>query len=510
MDIKTPINPTTRILITVAVMIATLMQTLDTTIINVALPHMEGSLGTTSDKITWVLTSYLVASAIFMPLTGYFTDRLGMKKYLLISIGGFILASALCGAATSITEMVIFRLLQGIFGAALVPLSQAILADIYPEEERGVAMAIWGVGVMLGPILGPTLGGYLTELASWRWNFYINVPIGIFCMLLTWQVLPESVKKIRSMDWYGLILISVTIGATQFFLDRGNQDNWFDSTIICISAFLVIISLLLFLLHNIGRKGKSLVFDLNIFSDRNFAISSILLGIFGLGLYGAMVTLPLMLEGLFNYPVITTGLVMAPRGISAMASMILVGYLIKKHDPRLLIFIGIIMSCCGMYIGTYYNLDLSPGWFIGPILLQGFGLGMIFVPLSAVAFSTLPAVMRPEAAGLFSLLRTLGSSIGISIVSTLLSRNTQIAWNHFGGFINPYNTAVNHYLYPLHLQASSPKGAAMLATVVATHAQMQAYVDIYKFITWSFLLMLPLVILIKKSKHNNNINTILE
>ena len=504
------ITPTTRVLITIAVMAATLMQVLDTTIVNVALPHMQGSLGATFDQVTWILTSYLVASAIFMPLTGYFTDRLGMKKYLLIGIGGFVLASALCGAATSITEIVIFRLLQGVFGAALVPLSQAVMTDIFPEEERGTAMAIWGVGVMVGPILGPTLGGYLTDIASWRWNFYINVPIGILCMLLVWQVLPDTAKKLRGMDWFGLLLISAAIGAGQFFLDRGNQENWFDSRTICIAAFITLVSLLGFFLHNLGRQNKTIVFDLSIFKDRNFAISSFLLAIFGLGLYGAMVILPLMLEGLFNYPVVTTGLVMAPRGISSMVSMLLVGRLIRKYDARVLIFIGIIISCVGMYIGTYYNLSLSPGWIVGPILLQGFGLGMVFVPLSAVAFSTLPAVFRAEAAGLFSLLRTIGSSMGISIVSTLISRHTQIAWNQLGGFINPYNGAVHSYLQPLHLQANSFKGAAVLALALARHAQMQAFVDIYKFITWSFLLMLPLVLLLKKSQTKDKVETVLE
>jgi DHA2 family multidrug resistance protein len=493
------ISPATRALITVAVMSATLMQVLDTTIVNVALPHMEGSLSSTSDQITWILTSYLVASAIFMPLTGYFTDRLGRKNYLLISILGFVIASALCGAAVNITQIVVFRLLQGVFGAALVPLSQAIMADVYPEEDRGTAMAIWGMGVMVGPILGPTLGGYLTEIASWRWTFYINVPVGILSLILAWRVVPDTPKKERQMDWFGLFLISLSIGATQYFLDRGNQDDWFSSGGIRTAAFLAMMGLLGFLLHSSYQKEKS-VFDVSIFNDRNFTLASLILALFGLGLYGAMVILPLMLEGLFNYPVLTTGLVMAPRGISGLVSMMFVGKLIKTMDPRLIIVLGIAISGSGMLLGTYYNLNISPGWIIGPLILQGFGLGMIFVPLSAIAFSTLPAHLRSEAAGLFSLLRTIGSSVGISVVATILSRHTQIAWNQLGGFINPYNPALTGYLQSIHMNMQEPLAILILGKQLATQAQMISFVDVYAFISWSFAAMLPLVLLLKKSK----------
>ncbi len=493
------ISPAMRTLVTIAVMLATLMQVLDTTIVNVALPHMEGSLSATADQITWVLTSYLVASAIFMPLTGYFTDTLGRKKYLLISITGFVLASALCGAALNITQIVVFRLLQGVFGAALVPLSQAIMADIYPEEERGTAMAIWGMGVMVGPILGPTLGGYLTEIASWRWTFYINVPFGILSLILAWKVVPDTPTKKRDMDWFGLILISTAIGSLQYFLDRGNHDDWLGTLNIRIAAFLTIVSFLGFLLHSLNEHNKS-VFNISIFNDRNFTVASIILAMFGLGLYGAMVILPLMLEGLFNYPVLTTGLVMAPRGISGLVSMIIVGKLIKTVDPRVLIIIGIFLSGIGMVFGTYYNLSISPGWIIGPIILQGFGLGMVFVPLSTIAFSTLPAHLRSEAAGLFSLLRTIGSSIGISIIATIFSRHTQTAWNQLGGFINPYNPALKHYLQSLHMGLNNPLSIKILGSQLAMQAQMLAFVNVYSFITWSFVIMLPLVFLLKKPK----------
>jgi len=497
----TSVTPTTRLLITVAVMTATLIQVLDTTIVNVALPHMEGSLSATPDQISWVLTSYLVASAILMPLTGYFTDTLGQKKYLLISIAGFVLASALCGAAANITQIVLFRLLQGVFGAALVPLSQSILTSVYPPEDRGKAMAIWGVGVMVGPILGPTLGGYLTDIASWRWNFYINVPIGILCLLLSMRVIPDSPIKERKMDWIGLTLISVAIGGAQYFLDRGNHDDWFHSTNIAFAAFLSVMSFLGFLLHSLGKDTKKTVFDLSIFKDRNFTIASSLLSLFGLGLFGGMVIIPLMLEGLFDYPVLTTGLIMAPRGISGLISMIIVGKLIKYVDPRWLILFGTILSGVGMYYGTYYNTDISWGWVVGPILLQGFGLGMVFVPISTVAFSTLPVHSRAEAAGLFSLLRTLGSSVGISIVATVYARMSQTAWNQLGGHINPFNPAVNHYLQPLHLASDSKMGEMVLTKVLIMQSQMVSFVDVFMFITASFVIMIPLIFLIKKTNY---------
>jgi len=487
-----------RWLIVAAVMSATLMQVIDTTIVNVALPHMQGSLGTSPDSITWTLTSYLVSSAIFMPLTGYFTDIFGRRNFLILSIAGFTIVSILCGASNSLSEIVICRMLQGVFGASLVPLSQAIVTDVFPPEERGKAMAIWGVGVMVGPVLGPTLGGYLTEYFSWRWTFYVNVPVGIFALLLT-PVVPDTAKIKRPMDWLGLLLISTAIGGTQYVLDRGNQADWFNSTQICVITFLAIAGLLGFLLHNLHRK-ENIVFDLRMFKDKNFTISSLLLAILGLGLYGTMVIQPLMMENLFNYPVIISGLVMAPRGLSGMISMILMSRLINHIDPRYLIAFGICLSAVGMLVGTHYSINISPYWLIWPLFLQGFGMGMIFVPLATVAFSTLPVHFRSEAAGLFSLLRTIGSSMGISVAITVLTRHSQMLWNQFGGFINPYNRALYPYLQTLHLQPSQPKAIGFLGKLIGEQSQMSAFVNVYAFIMWSFILMLPLIFMLKKQE----------
>lgn len=480
-------------------MSSTLMQVLDTTIVNVALPNMQGSLGVTPDEITWVLTSYLVASAIVMPLTGYLTDRLGRKNYLLICIFGFVVASALCGAAHSMTEIVLFRLLQGIFGASLVPLSQAIMVDTFPPEQRGSAMAIWGVGVMVGPILGPTLGGYLTEIATWRWNFYINLPVGIISFLLAWYVVPDTQKKDRKMDWIGLALISIGIASLQFFLDRGNQDDWLDATSIRIAGILAVGGIIGFILYSLNGRINC-VFDLRVFKDRNFSVGCFIMAVFGLGLFGTMVVLPQMLEGLMNYPVLATGLIMAPRGISGMISMMLVGKLINRYDPRLLIILGIFFSVVGTWAGTHYNLTINSFWIIWPLILQGLGMGLVFVPITTVAFATMPDSLRAEAAGIFSLVRTIGSSIGISIVATIYARHIQMAWNQLGGFIQPYNPQLHSYLQSTHLKLNDPTAISLLTRELAQQAQMISFVNVYDFIGWSFIVVLPLVFLIRKTK----------
>ncbi len=492
-------SATRRLLIIIAVMSATLIQVLDMTIVNVALPHIQGSLGVNADEISWTLTIYLVSSAIFMPLTGFFTARIGQKNYLLLSIAGFTIASALCGASTSLFEIVFFRFLQGVFGAALVPLSQAIMTSIYPDSERGKAMAIWGMGVMVGPILGPTLGGYLTELSNWRWIFYVNVPIGLMALLLTWQVVPDTLKKPRSMDWLGLFYVALAIGAGQYLLDRGNQQDWFNALDIKIAALLSVGGLIAFILHQF-RHPTLMVFDLSVFRDRNFTVASLLLALMGIGMFGAMVLLPIMLEGVLNYPVLTTGLVMAPRGISGMFSMIVVGKITNYFDARWLIAIGIILSLLGIEGCTHYSENINQWWIIWPLLLQGFGLSMIFVPLSTVAFATLPAEKRADAAGVYSLMRTLGSSIGISVTITLFTRHTQIAWNYLNGFIQPYNPAVYHYLSALNLLPSQPLAASILGQELSNQAQMVAFVSVFYFIMASFIVMLPMVLLLKKAQ----------
>jgi DHA2 family multidrug resistance protein len=488
-----------RFLITLAVMAATVMQVLDTTIVNVALPHMSGQLSATPDQISWVLTSYLVASGIFMPLTGYFADRLGQRRFLFITILGFVVASVMCGLSASLFQVVLFRTLQGIFGAALVPLSQSIMVQSYPSAERGKAMAIWGIGVMVGPILGPTLGGYLTDVLSWRWTFFINLPVGLLSLFIAWRVIPDTERKQRSMDWIGMVLLVLAIGGLQLVLDRGNEDDWFSSHVIQTAAALSVFGILAFIYHGLTHRGDT-IFDPRIFRDRNFTMSSLLIGAFGLGLFGMLVLQPIMMESLLNIPTFTTGLLMAPRGVASMLSMFIVGRIVNRVDPRALVMIGVILSTLGTYGTTSYSLYIDEWWLVWPVVVQGLGLGMIFVPIATVAFSTLDHKYAAEAAGLFSLLRTIGSSIGISIVATILTRHTQIAWNQIGAHIQPFNAALSPYLARLQLAPTDPQAAAVLAQELGRQAEMVALLDAFTLIMWSFVAMAPLILLLGKPK----------
>jgi DHA2 family multidrug resistance protein len=494
-----PAPASARFFITLAVMSSTLIQVLDTTIVNVALPHMQGELGATSDQISWVLTSYLVSSAIFMPLTGYFADILGRKKYLLVCIAGFVAASALCGVAMNLAQLVLFRLLQGVFGAALVPLSQAIMSDAFPPEERGKAMAIWGLGVMVGPVLGPTLGGWLTEIMSWRWTFYINVPIGGLSWFLASQFVPDTPRKERRMDWTGLGFLALGVAGLQYALDRGNQRDWFSAGDITLAAALGTAGTLAFLYYSL-RYPRRALFDIRIFRDRNFGMACLVMSALGLGMYGGMIIQPILLEGLLGYPIVTTGLVMAPRGIATAISMVIVGRLVGKTDPRILVGCGMLLSALGSHAMTRYSLDINIFWIIWPAMLQGLGLGLIFVPLSTIAYATLERSRMAEAAGLYSLVRTMGSAVGISVITTILSRQSQVVWNELGGRMQRYNPALADYLRPLHLSPTDPKAIALIAGQIAEQAQITAMLDVFKLITWSFLLMLPLVFLLRKSR----------
>ena len=488
-----------RLLVTLAVMSATLIQVLDTTIVNVALPHMAGNLGATTDQISWVLTSYLVSSAIVMPLTGYFADTLGRKRFMLASITGFVIASALCGIATSLAEIVAFRLLQGVFGAALVPLSQAIMTDAYPPEDRGKAMAIWGLGVMVGPVLGPTLGGWLTDVASWRWTFYINVPVGALSIFLTTTSVKETPKRERRMDWTGLALIGLGVAGLQYMLDRGTTQDWFSAWDIRISALMAAVGLVGFCAWSL-RQGQHALFDLRIFKDRNFALACSVMLALGLGLFGGLALQPILLERLLNYPITTTGLVMAPRGVATAIAMLVVGRLIGKIDARFLVGTGMLLSAAGSWAMTKYSLDVTPFWIIWPAALQGLGLGLIFVPLSTIAYATLERSRMAEAAGIYSLVRTIGAAAGISVVTTLMTRQAQVLWNELGAHVTRYSAAVQEYFRGLHLQPTDPKAIALLASQVGQQAQMGAIIDVFAVTAWSFLLMLPLLLLLRRGK----------
>ena len=485
-----------RAAITACVSLATLMQALDTTIANVSLPHMQGSFAASPDQIAWVLTSYITAAAIMTPPTSYLAGRFGLKRLFLIAITGFTGASMLCGLAQSLTQIVLFRVLQGAFGAALVPLSQSVLMNIYPRERQGSAMALFGLGVMAGPILGPVLGGWLTENYTWRYVFYINLPIGALGFVGLSVFLPDSQRNANErLDWFGFGTLSIAIGALQILLDRGEQLDWFGSGEIWIEAIIAGSSFYVFLIHTL-TSDKPFVRPA-LFRDYNFVAGTLFIAVVGLTYYASLALQPPYLEDLMNYPVVTSGLVMGPRGIGTMAAMLLVGRLTGRIDTRLLLGIGLGLTAWAFYDMTGWTPDVSEGEIIVVGLIQGAGLGFLFPPLSAVALATLPPERRTEGAGIYNLSRNIGSSVGISIVNALLTSNTQA--NHAD--IATHVTAVNPVFQSpaaSHLSPVTGAGRAALDTLITQQAQIIAYVDDYKLLMIATLVVVPLLIIFKK------------
>ena len=434
-----------------------------------------------------------------MPLTGFITDRIGQKRFLLISIAGFVVASALCGVATSLAQMVLFRFLQGVFGASLVPLSQSIMLQIFPGQQRGKAMAIWSMGVMVAPIMGPTLGGWLTEALSWRWTFYINLPVGIASLLLVMRYVPDTTPKKRSLDWTAFGLLATSLTALQLVLDRGQQEDWFSSGFIVITTLICVACFGLFVARSITNKANPL-FNLSILRDRNFVVAAAVMAAMGIGLFGGQLLQPQFLENLLGFPVSDVGLYLMPRGLATFAAMILVGRLSNKVSPKILVGSGLFLSLLGSLLITRINADVTGLWMALPLALQGFGMGLIFVPMSTLAFSTIAKAYTAEAAGLYSLVRSVGSAIGISLVSTYLARSTQAHWEVLRGFANPYREATTQYLHGLQLLPQTANGAQVLAQTLFTQAQLAAFVDSFWFIAASFVIMIPLLFAMRSAK----------
>ncbi len=483
-------------LITVSVMLATIMQALDTTIANVALPHMQGTMGATQEQISWVLTSYIVAAAIFMPLTGYLSARLGRKRLFMWAVVGFTLASMLCGAAQTLSQIVLFRLLQGVFGACLVPLSQAVLLDTYPIERHGSAMALWGVGVMVGPILGPTLGGWLTEYYSWRWVFYINLPFG----LLAWFGLAAFVHETpidarRRFDLFGFAFLSLAIGAFQMMLDRGESLDWFASTEVVVEAMLAGIALYIFVAHIFTHDHPFI--EPRLFADRNFSVGVLLIFIVGLILLATMALLPPFMQTLMGYPVIKVGYLLAPRGVGTMVAMMVVGRLSGRIDPRYSMALGLLLTSLSLWEMTRFTTDMDSWHLVRSGITQGLGLGFIFVPLSTIAFSTLAPHYRNEGTALYSLMRNIGSSIGISVVITLLARNTQANHAALNEFIEPLSLALRQGIEAGAYSVDTPQGLIALNAEVTRQAATLAYLQDFRLMQWIALGALPLVLLLR-------------
>ncbi|WP_221799513.1 DHA2 family efflux MFS transporter permease subunit [Oceanobacter mangrovi] len=480
-------------LITISIMLATIMQALDTTIANVALPNMQGTLSATQEQISWVLTSYIVAAAIMMPMTGFLAARFGRKRLFLWSVAGFTLTSMLCGAATSLPELVLFRLLQGIFGAALVPLSQSVLLDTYPREQHGSAMAMWGVGVMVGPILGPTLGGYLTEYYNWRWVFFINLPFGLMALAGIFAFVSETPKdNSRRFDLFGFAVLSLAVGAMQMLLDRGQSLDWFSSPEILVEAVMVVLFAYLFLVQMFTAKHPFI--EPGLFLDRNFSVGLIFIFLIGIILLATMALLPPFLQGLMGYPVLDTGMVLAPRGVGTMVSMMVVGRLSGKVDTRLMITLGLLFTSLSLWQMTAFTTEVSELTLVYTGIVQGLGLGLIFVPLSTITFATLAPRYRNEGTAMFSLLRNLGSSIGISWMMTLLSRNTQVNHAVLSEQVTPFSQALEQVS---SWDPTTVQGLIAINDQVTRQALTIAYLQDFRVMMWVTLAALPLVLLLK-------------
>ena len=487
-------------MITASIMLATIMQGVDNTIANVALPHIQGSLSAAQDQIAWVLTSYIVAVAIMTPLTGWLAGRLGIKYVFLISVAGFTLASALCGSATSLTQLVVYRLLQGACGAGLVPLSQSVLMQINPPERHGQAIAIWGMGVMLGPIFGPMLGGWLTQDFSWRWIFYINLPVGVVASLGILIFIRETRRTHReAFDFFGFVTLSIAVGALQMMLDRGELKDWFDSTEIWVEAIISGVSVYLFIVHTATASERSFI-NLDLLKSPNFMAGTVLMFFVGGVLSGTLALLPTMLQSLMNYPVFTTGLVTAPRGIGTMIAMFAVGRMINRFDNRLIILTGFLLTIFSLWQMTGFSLQMGGGPVIVSGLLQGFGLGCTFVPLNTLALSNLPRHILTQGTAMRSLMRNLGGSVGISVLEALLIQNTQIVHSRLIENLRPDNPLAQAPLLAQPFSLTTPSGIAALNAEVTRQAAMVAYINDYALMMLIVLLLIPLLLLVRRSR----------
>lgn len=495
MTAEAPADPN-RWLITASIMLATVMTSLDATIANVALPHMAGALSASADEITWVLTSYIIASAVMMPMSGWLARRVGRKRVFMISIIGFTLTSALCGAAGDLSQIVVFRLLQGAFGAALIPLSQAVLLDIYPPEEFGSAMAIWGMGVVAGPILGPVLGGWLTDNFSWRWVFYINLPLGALAFTGVFKFIHnrDGGAKTR-FDFPGFLLLGVAIGGLQLMLDRGSDKAWFESSEIWIEATVAGLALVLFIIHTMTADRPFLPRALA--KDVNFVAASLFGFSLGVMLFSTMALLPPMLQTLLDYPVTTAGLVLAPRGLGGLVSMYLVGQLVRVVDMRLILLIGLIVCVFALYLMTGFSLLMEARLPIISGVIQGLGMGVLMVPLSGLAFATLSPSLRDDGASVFTLVRNLGGSVGITIMQALHSQNSQIVHARLTEQLRPDNPLARPPWMSSVFSLTDPAGLERLNNEVNRQASMVAYVDDYRVMLFLTLGMMPLLLLMR-------------
>ncbi len=497
-------------IIAVSVMFATFMEVLDTTVVNVSLPHIAGSLSASIDEATWALTSYLVANAIILPMTGWLAATFGRKKLLMLSVVGFTASSFLCGLAPNLPALIVFRILQGATGGALQPLSQAVLLEAFPPQDRGKAMGFWGLGIVVAPILGPVLGGWLTEAYSWRWVFYINIPIGIASIVMTQLYIfdpPYLRAESKGVDYWGIGMLVVGIGALQVVLDKGQQEDWFASGFIIALSILSAVSLVALVVHELRTDDP--IVDLRVFKERTYAIGVFLMSIVGFVLYGSMVLLPIMLQTLLGYPALQAGIALAPRGIGSFIMMPATGMMTGRFDARKLLACGLLTG--GVTLIWLARINLNAGYWdiFWPQLIQGAGLSLLFVPLTTVAMDRIPRERMGYATSLFNLMRNIGGSVGIAVTATMLSREQQATAVLYGANVTAYDATTQALFTQLQsgflaagadMTTATNRAYAALSGIVRQQAAMVSFVWLFQLLGVLFLVLLPLVLLMRRPR----------
>jgi MFS transporter, DHA2 family, multidrug resistance protein len=485
-------------IIAISVMFGTFMEVLDTTVVNVSLPHIAGSMSASVEEATWVLTSYLVANAIILPITGWLSSRFGRKNLLMASVVGFTASSFMCGLAPNLPLLIVFRILQGASGGCLQPLSQAVLLEAFPADQRGKAMGFWGLGIVVAPVLGPVLGGWLTDNYSWRWVFYINIPIGILTIVMTKMFIfdPPYLKRAKGgVDYWGIGMLAVWIGALQVVLDKGQQEDWFSSSFIRWSVAIAGFGLLAFLVREF-TAGKPVV-NLGVFRDRTFSTGVFLMTIVGFVLYGSLVLLPIWLQTLLGYPSLQAGIALAPRGLGSMIGMPLVGTLLGKFDPRKMLATGLFVGAFTLFKFSRLNLEAGYWDFFWPQFIQGLGLAMLFVPLTTITMNRISRQAMGNATSLFNLMRNLGGSFGIAAVTTLNFRFTQKFTSRLGENVTPYNPPAAHLLERLHSTGGGDPIVSVFG-MVQRQAAMLAFIETFLILAVVFLGIIPLILIMKR------------
>jgi MFS transporter, DHA2 family, multidrug resistance protein len=497
-------------IIAISVMLGTFMEVLDTTVVNVSLPHIAGNLSAGTDEATWVLTSYLVANAIVLPLTGWLANYFGRRRILLISVTGFTLFSFLCGIAPNLPALIVFRILQGATGGGLQPLSQAILLEAFPQEKRGKAMAFWALGIVVAPMLGPVLGGWITDSYSWRWLFYINLPIGILAVIMAMMFIfdpPYVRRSSKVVDYPGIGFLALGIGALQIMLDKGQEVDWFASRFIVTLAVLAVCGFGFFIVRELVTTDP--VVHLKVFKVGTYSTGVFLMTVLGFVFYGSTVLLPLFLQTVLGYSALQAGLVMLPRGLGSFLFMPVVGLLMSKVEPRKLLFIGLVLCSYSLYLLSRLNLNAGYWDFFWPQLLQGSSMGLIFVPLTTVTNDPIPRHEMGNATSLFNLMRNIGASIGIASVTTIVARHTQSHTNVLGANVNGYDPASTTMFMGIRqalmargmdLTTATQQSYAAMFGMVQRQAAVMSYLDVFLLLAAMFAIMLPLVLLMRKPK----------